>query len=136
MQSIKKRIYTEKPVLDEGYISPFYNEFHSFSFDKRANEAKRAIMKHPTKIPTLLFKGTEATPDSKNHKYLLPKDMTVSEFQTIIRKYIKLEPDQAIFLFVNNVLPVAHSTIEEVYRNHKSDDGYLKVTYTIESTFG
>ncbi len=136
MQTIKKALYTEKPVLDTAYVSPFYNEFHTYSFDKRASEAKRAIAKHPNKVPTLLFKGTDATPESKNHKYLLPKDMIISEFQVIIRKYIHLSPDQAIFLFVNGVLPRAASTIEEIYREHKSEDGYLKVTYTIESTFG
>ncbi len=37
-------------------------------------------------------------------KYLVPADLTVGQFVFVIRKRIKLEPEKAIFIFVNNVL--------------------------------
>lgn len=38
-------------------------------------------------------------------RYLVPGDLTVGQFVYVIRKRIKLTPEKAIFIFVNNVLP-------------------------------
>ena len=38
-------------------------------------------------------------------RYLVPADLTVGQFVYVIRKRIKLSPEKAIFIFVNNVLP-------------------------------
>ena len=35
----------------------------------------------------------------------MPADLTVGQFVYVIRKRIKLSPEKAIFIFVNNVLP-------------------------------
>lgn len=39
------------------------------------------------------------------YRYLVPSDLTVGQFVYVIRKRIKLEPEKAIFIFVNNTLP-------------------------------
>jgi hypothetical protein len=39
------------------------------------------------------------------HRYLVPADITVGKFVFEIRKHMKLSPEKAIFLFVNNTLP-------------------------------
>jgi len=131
-----KKIIGETPIIDTLYESDFYTEFHKHSIEQRCKDSRRVLNKYPEKIPCLFFKGTKETPDSKNHKFLLPKEMTISEFMMVARKYIKLDPSQAIFLFVDNVLPRSTETIGETYLKHKSEDGYLKFTYSIESTFG
>ncbi len=38
-------------------------------------------------------------------RYLVPADLTVSQFVYVIRKCIKLSSEKAIFIFVKNVLP-------------------------------
>ena len=38
-------------------------------------------------------------------RYLVPADLTVGQFVYVIRKRIKLSPEKAIFIFVDNVLP-------------------------------
>ena len=38
-------------------------------------------------------------------RFLVPADITVGKFVYEIRKHMKLSPEKAIFLFVNNVLP-------------------------------
>jgi hypothetical protein len=43
-------------------------------------------------------------PDLDKKKYLVPADLTVGQFVYVIRKRIKLSPEKAIFVFVNNVL--------------------------------
>ena len=35
----------------------------------------------------------------------MPADLTVGQFVYVIRKRIKLSPEKAIFIFINNVLP-------------------------------
>eukprot|EP00494_Astrolonche_serrata_P022400 UN22657 len=38
-------------------------------------------------------------------RFLVPADLTVGQFVYVIRKRIKLQPEQAIFLFVNTTVP-------------------------------
>jgi GABA(A) receptor-associated protein len=50
-------------------------------------------------------------PDIDKKKYLVPADLTVGQFVYVIRKRIKLQPEKAIFIFVNNnVLPPTAGT--------------------------
>lgn len=51
----------------------------------------------------LLTLGKEANIFYK--RYLVPADITVGKFVFEIRKHMKLSPEKAIFLFVNNTLP-------------------------------
>jgi GABA(A) receptor-associated protein len=47
-----------------------------------------------------------------------------------------LPPEKALFVFVNNTLPTSSTFLSELYTNHKSQDGALRMTYTSENTFG
>eukprot|EP01138_Halocafeteria_seosinensis_P014708 gb/GECG01015014.1/.p1 GENE.gb/GECG01015014.1/~~gb/GECG01015014.1/.p1 ORF type:complete len:103 (+),score=8.86 gb/GECG01015014.1/:1-309(+) len=38
-------------------------------------------------------------------QYLVPSDLTVGQFVYVIRKRIRIPPEKAIFVFVNNTLP-------------------------------
>ena len=61
---------------------------------------------------------------------------TVGEFVYIIRKRIKLGPEQAMFIFTNNILPPTASSIYSIYQEHRDDDGFLYLVYSLENTFG
>jgi len=69
-------------------------------------------------------------------KYLVPADLTVGQFVYVIRKRIKLAPERAIFIFVNNTLPPTAALMSQIYKEHKDEDGFLYVTYSGETTFG
>lgn len=69
-------------------------------------------------------------------KYLVPQDLTVGQFVYVIRKRIKLAPEKAIFIFVNNVLPPTAALMSAIYEEHKEEDGFLYITYSGENTFG
>src|SRR5579862_9047745 len=62
-------------------------------------------------------------------KYLVPSDLTVGQFCYVIRKRIKLAPEKAIFIFVNEVLPPTAALMSSIYEEHKDDDGFLYITY-------
>lgn len=67
-------------------------------------------------------KSDIATIDKK--KYLVPADLTVGQFVYVIRKRIKLAPEKAIFIFVDEVLPPTAALMSSIYEEHKDEDGY------------
>jgi len=106
-------------------------------FDKRKAESARIRTKYPDRIPVIAEKSASSTiPDIDKKKYLVPSDLTMGQFVYVIRKRIKLAPDAAIFIFVNNTLPPAAELMSKIYKDQADEDGFLYVTYSGESTFG
>ena len=79
---------------------------------------------------------TPLTPPFPPPQYLVPADLTVGQFQYVIRKRIKLEPSKALFIFVNSSTPPTSSLMSTVYEESRDEDGFLYVQYSGESTFG
>ncbi|CAN6199160.1 unnamed protein product [Urochloa humidicola] len=105
--------------------------------EKRQSESNRIRDKYPDRIPVIVEKsGKTDIPDIDKKKYLVPADLTVGQFIYVVRKRIKLSPEKAIFVFVNNTLPPITSLMSELYEEHKDGDGFLYMTYSGESTFG
>merc|ERR1712107_913287 len=106
-------------------------------FEKRKAEAERIRQKYNDRIPVIcgkVEKSDIATIDKK--KYLVPADLTVGQFVYVIRKRIKLSPEKAIFIFVDEVLPPTAALMSSIYEEHKDEDGFLYITYSGENTFG
>ncbi len=72
-------------------------------------------------------KSDIATIDKK--KYLVPADLTVGQFVYVIRKRIKLSPEKAIFIFVDEVLPPTAALMSSIYEEHKVDTSQTGNTY-------
>ena len=49
------------------------------------------------------------------------------QFVYVIRKRIKLSPEKAIFIFVDEVLPPTAALMSTIYEEHKDEDGFLCV---------
>ena len=107
------------------------------SHEERSNESKKIMNRYPERIPIIVekAKGCRLANISKN-KYLAPKDMTMSQFIFMVRKRIKLEPSEAMFLMVNHSLVNGSALIGQIYTDHKESDGFLYMIYTSENTFG
>ena len=95
-----------------------YRSFHRFPFDSHANDTQVICEK--------VEKSDIATIDKK--KYLVPSDLTVGQFVYVIRKRIKLSPEKAIFIFVDEVLPPTAALMSSIYEEHKDEDGFLYIT--------
>jgi GABA(A) receptor-associated protein len=108
-----------------------------FSLKKRKEEATRIILKYPDRVPVIIEKDESSEIISIDRKkFLVPEDLTVGQFLFVIRKRIKLSPEKAIFLFVNNTLPSTSSLMSYLYKQNKDDDGFLYMLYAGEATFG
>lgn len=85
-----------------------------------------SLTQHRQVICEKVEKSDIATIDKK--KYLVPADLTVGQFVYVIRKRIKLSPEKAIFIFVDEVLPPTAALMSSIYEEHKDEDGFLYIT--------
>ena len=88
--------------------------------------------KYSDRIPVIcekIEKSDIATIDKK--KYLVPADLTVGQFVYVIRKRIKLSPEKAIFIFVDEVLPPTAALMSSIYEEHKDEDGYVALSASL-----
>jgi len=105
--------------------------------EKRREVADRIKSKYPDRIPVIVEKAPKSdAPDIDKKKYLVPGDITVGKFVYEIRKHMKLSPEKAIFLFVNNTLPPTAALMSSIYERNRDEDGFLYITYSGENTFG
>ena len=111
-------------------------EFRSRPCDVRSKESKQLARKYYDRVPVIVKPGNDKTPATESCKYLVPKTATVGQFVETIRKKTHMKSHQALFVFVNGVLPPTSSTMSDVYDSHKEEDGFLYVTYSLENTFG
>ena len=105
--------------------------------EKRIQECSRILNKHPERIPIIVCKDENCNlPDIDKQKYLVPKDMNLGQFIYVIRKRIKLQSNEALFVLVNYSLMPSNKSLQSIYEEHKGNDGFLYITYSSENTFG
>jgi GABA(A) receptor-associated protein len=107
-------------------------------FDKRKYESDRIMIKYKDRIPIIVECEFDI---SKNinldkHKYLVPRDINVAQFMYIIRSRIKLNSNDSLFMFFDNIIKPSTETIGNIYKYHKNADGFLYAMITLENTFG
>jgi GABA(A) receptor-associated protein len=106
-------------------------------FDKKLMESTRIREKYPERVPVIVGKARGSSLNEiDKKKYLIPNDVTMGQFISIIRTRINISPDKAIFVFINNVLPPTSSRMITLYEDMKNKDGFLYVFYNGESVFG
>lgn len=102
-----------------------------------SREIEKLRTKYPDKVPIYITKlENSPAPDISKRKFLVPADIALSSFMHVIRKWIKIKPEQAIFFFIDGTMPVMSMSMDQLYFKHKSDDGLLRITYAAENTFG
>ncbi|KAK2552950.1 Gamma-aminobutyric acid receptor-associated protein [Acropora cervicornis] len=127
-----------------------YKEEHPF--EKRRAEGEKIRKKYPDRVPANLIYApfhilsnevviVEKAPkarigDLDKKKYLVPSDLTVGQFYFLIRKRIHLRPEDALFFFVNNVIPPTSATMGQLYQEHHEEDFFLYIAYSDESVYG
>ena len=109
----------------------------NYSLEKRKIESERIRNKYPDRVPVIVEKSKNSNiPDIDKKKFLVPKDISVGQFLHVVRKRIKLKPEEALFMFVNNTLPPNSALMSFLYDKHKDEDLFLYITINGENTFG
>ena len=117
---------------------PFkYKSEHSL--EERQNEALRILREYTNRIPVICEKAPNSNiPSLKKTKYLVPSDMTVSQFQFLIRRNLDLNEAYALYLITSKEKTLIGSqTIMEAYNiNKDKQDNFLYLYYATELTWG
>lgn len=107
------------------------------ALDKRKEESRRIRAKYPDRLPIIVEKSRRSKiQDIDKKKYLVPTELTVGQFVYVIRKRIKLRPEQALFLFINGNIPPNAEIMSAVFDRCRDEDGFLYISYSGENTFG
>ncbi|XP_018606368.1 microtubule-associated protein 1 light chain 3 gamma [Scleropages formosus] len=109
------------------------------SFATRRQEVAGIRFKFPTKIPVIIerYPREKYLPPLDKTKFLVPQELSMSQFVAIIRNRMSLLPSQAFYLLIDNHgLANMSLTIAQVYKEHRDDDGFLYMTYASQEMFG
>lgn len=111
---------------------------NTHTYEERRYEYEKVSIRFPYKIPVIIENNStnKDIPNIDKTKFLIPIDMTISQFLIILRKRIKISPTAAIYLFIQNTIPQGTSIISDLYTKYKDDDGFLYMCYRGENTFG
>jgi len=127
------------------HIDPNDNtkKFISFKQKKplatRKEEVAAIRVKFPTKVPVIVerFHKEMSLPSLDKTKFLVPQEITMSQFITIIRNRLQLNSQQALYLLVSNRnLASLSRPLAQIYRDYRDEDGFLYVTYASQEVFG
>nr|XP_005539719.2 microtubule-associated proteins 1A/1B light chain 3C [Macaca fascicularis] len=105
----------------------------------RQEEVAGIRAKFPNKIPVVVERYPRETflPLLDKTKFLVPQELTMTQFLSIIRSRMVLRASEAFYLLVNNKSLVSTSvTMAEIYRDYKDEDGFVYMTYASQETFG
>ncbi|XP_011811086.1 PREDICTED: microtubule-associated proteins 1A/1B light chain 3C [Colobus angolensis palliatus] len=105
----------------------------------RQEEVAGIRAKFPNKIPVVVERYPRETflPLLDKTKFLVPQELTMTQFLSIIRSRMVLRATEAFYLLVNNKSLVSTSvTMAEIYRDYKDEDGFVYMTYASQETFG
>ncbi|CAK1593944.1 unnamed protein product [Parnassius mnemosyne] len=108
-------------------------------FISRKEEVMAIKSKFPTKIPLIVerYHKERNLPTLDKTKFLVPEDITMSQFLVIIRNRIKIKPNQALYLIINNRSMLSMSlTMAQAYEHYGDEDGFLYITYASQEVFG
>ena len=103
--------------------------------NKRKQLSENLIKQHPDKIPIVCEKEPKAKiKEIEKTKYLIPKDLTISQFCFSLRKNIKLNPEECLFLLVKGKISIAGETrLGDIYEKYADkEDGFLYIAYAEE----
>ncbi len=98
----------------------------------RIEEVQGIRSKFPNKVPVIVerFHKERNLPQLDKTKFLVPQELTMSQFVTIIRNRMSLNATQAFYLLIEDKGIASMSmTLAELYDKKKNTDGFLYMSY-------
>ncbi|KAB0377038.1 microtubule-associated proteins 1A/1B light chain 3C [Muntiacus reevesi] len=109
------------------------------SLATRREEVAGIRVKFPGKIPVIVerYPREKFLPRLDKTKFLVPQELTMTQFLSVIRSRMVLGATEAFYLLVNNKsLGSMNVTMAEIYRDYKDEDGFVYMTYASQEMFG
>ncbi|XP_026813556.1 ubiquitin-like protein ATG12 [Rhopalosiphum maidis] len=95
----------------------------------------KVVTENKDKIEILL-KATGNAPILKTNKWMVEKEKTVASINDFLRKLLKLEPSDSLFLYVNQAFaPSPDQTMKNLYECYNTN-GHLILHYCKTQAWG
>ena len=107
--------------------------------EKRKKQCKVLLEKQPTKIPLILEKAPDCKHAGINKtKHLILRNMTVNNFELMIKGLLKISEEEALFFAVKGKYTLTgEKTMGDIYEKYKDkEDGFLYMMYSTELIYG
>ena len=122
--------YYSSNALGQAFLFKFKADYNNV--EERKKECEKLFKQFPDKIPIICEKDPKSSKmNADKNKYLVPKDLTVSQFSIMIKNRIHLSKESSFFLLANGRNSLADDAlISEIYERYKDpDDGLLYISY-------
>ncbi|KAJ7358846.1 Microtubule-associated protein 1A/1B light chain 3C [Desmophyllum pertusum] len=108
------------------------------SFVSRRDEVAGIRAKFPSKIPVIVerYHKEKDLPLLDKTKFLVPQELTMSQFVTIIRNRMSLSSTSVLPYCQQQKFSKHVMTMAEVYKEEKDEDGFLYMVYASQEMFG
>ena len=105
---------------------------------KRKELSESLIKENPGKIPVIFEKEeTSKLEDIKKTRYLLDQNFTVGDFLKMVRKHMKLNEGEALYLSVKAKYNLtSEKVMGDIYELYKDNDGFLYIMYSSQVIMG
>ena len=104
--------------------------------DQRLKNSQKLKEKYPRRLPVIVT-TEKGIPKLDKDKFLVPKDLLLSEFCYVVRQRMTIDSKKALLLLSNNKLLRPFDTMEEIFEKEKDKDcEFLYITACGENTFG
>lgn len=117
---------------------PAYKSLHTLE-DRKA-ESARLRQSSPDRVPVIVEPAGDGAPMIDKSKFLVPDDISLGQLLYVIRKRVRLPPEQAMFVSVclgrERVLCAPAISMRDLYERSADQDGLLYLEYSIENAFG
>jgi GABA(A) receptor-associated protein len=118
----------------------FITESSNINFDKITITPKQLMImknKYPNKVPIVIQKSKSSKLiDLPKNKYLIDRELPVSQFKYLIQKKLNIGIYQALFIFNEFYIVNSACSVGDVYDKCKSTDEILYLSYCEENAFG
>ncbi|GIY64590.1 autophagy-related protein 8c [Caerostris darwini] len=106
------------------------------SFESRKQESLDIYHLYPKSVPIILERAPNGkTPTAQKEKYLVPRNLSVTNFILMVKKNMILNHDASIYLLSKGKVLPPSWTMGEVFNEEKDEDGFLYLTYNSYLTF-
>ncbi|XP_077522344.1 microtubule-associated protein 1 light chain 3 alpha-like isoform X2 [Amblyomma americanum] len=105
----------------------------------RKEEVTNIRQRFPSKIPVIVerYAKEKNLPLLDKTKFLVPQELTMSQFVSIVRNRLQISACQSFYLLVDNKsMANLSKTLSDVYADWHDEDGFLYITYASQEMFG
>ncbi|XP_077522345.1 microtubule-associated protein 1 light chain 3 gamma-like isoform X3 [Amblyomma americanum] len=109
------------------------------SLASRKEEVTNIRQRFPSKIPVIVerYAKEKNLPLLDKTKFLVPQELTMSQFVSIVRNRLQISACQSFYLLVDNKsMANLSKTLSDVYADWHDEDGFLYITYASQEMFG